>query len=370
MKANAPLWMVSLGQGGGDAAAVGGPDAPTITNPEGGPVISFTAGKAGAAGPTLAWAAVIEPEGPTLTMEVDDPAVGGQVVITDSTPFTDYVVTIYGVNVAGRGKTAKTDSFQLNYNEATGGTLSVVDDYNLSGQKWNVHRFNSGGTFTVTSAPADFRILVVGGGAHGGGGSCGTGQLSCSGYGGGSGGYVEAQQLLTPGDYTITVGGQSGGSSFDSEIVVGGASGRTGGTNGGRDGDPANTGYGPSKPPMTSNITGSDGDYSQPGGSWPREPAANTGHGGGGAQRSGGDYPDGSGNNGASGVVIVAYQVGTSSRREIQQAQELRAAHAAGYQAGHDAGVVEGIQIQQYADAMNSVVAAQLPVDDKDKKPK
>ena len=195
-------------------------------------------------------------------------------------------------------------------NEATGGTIATISNYNGTGETWKTHTFTSSSSLNITKADMPFRVLVVGGGAHGGGGSCGTGQLSCSGYGGGSGGFVDITTDLTVSSKTITVGGQSQGSSISGSISVGGGSGRTGGSNGGRDGDPSNTGYGPSKPPLYSDITGTNSSYSQPGGSWPSERGANTGHGGGGAQRSGGDYPDGSGNNGASGIVVVAYRIG------------------------------------------------------------
>ncbi len=202
MKANAPLWIVSLGQGGGDSAAVGGPGAPIITNPEGGPVISFTAGEEGAGGPTLAYGASIEPEGPTLTVEVDDTTVGGEVVITGSLPFVDYVVTIYGVNVAGRGKSASTDSFQLNYNEADivgAVTLTEVEDYNLTGETWNVAVMTGDATLTVTSSPKKFSLYKVGGG--GGGGGVGP-YYSCGGNGG-AGANSDVVDYLEPGVYTL-----------------------------------------------------------------------------------------------------------------------------------------------------------------------
>ena len=82
MKANAPLWIVSLGQGGGDAAAVGGPGAPNILNPDQGKICHHIhRWREGAAGPTLGYGASIEPEGPTVDVQVTDPSVGGEVAL-------------------------------------------------------------------------------------------------------------------------------------------------------------------------------------------------------------------------------------------------------------------------------------------------
>ena len=91
-----------------------------MTNPEGGSVVAFTSGGEGDGGPTLAYGAEISPNdnGETVTIESDDPTIGGEVVVSGTTPFTDYVVKVYGVNVAGRGNAASTAAFQLNYNEA------------------------------------------------------------------------------------------------------------------------------------------------------------------------------------------------------------------------------------------------------------
>lgn len=81
---------------------------------------------------------------------------------------------------------------------ASGG---VITDYG----EWRVHRFNSSGTFTVsslvgTSLPVDY--LVVGGGGGAG---------MDMGGGGGGGGVLNGKTILTPGSYTITVGGGGAG---------------------------------------------------------------------------------------------------------------------------------------------------------------
>jgi hypothetical protein len=237
MKANAPLWIVSLGQGGGDAAAVGGPGAPVFTD-QGKKVIKFNAGEEGAAGPTLGYGVSIEPEGPTLEVQVTNPSVGGQVVLYDTVPFTDYVVTIYGVNVAGRGKSSSTDPFQLNWNEATGGTVST---FTLSGSTYRRHIFTSSATFNVLSNPQPWDITLIAGG--GGGGAEMGGQPGWS--GGGGGGYfisVGATTLTGGVGVTVGAGGVGGfntaaaGKGGSSTVVGVGSVGGGGGGNRGSDG--------------------------------------------------------------------------------------------------------------------------------------
>jgi hypothetical protein len=394
MKANAPLWIVSLGQGGGDAAAVGGPGAPIITNPEGALVISFTAGEEGAAGPTLGYGASIEPEGPTLTVEVADPAVGGQVVLTETEPFVDYVVTIYGVNVAGRGKAAQTDPFQLNYNEATGGTITIEDDYNDSGQKWAVHTFTASGDFEVVASINPFHALLIGGGGAAASPS-GNGAQGFTGGGGGSGGVLEFDDItLDIGKHSVVVGngavgsatddgngyrgGPGGKSTFAGREVKGGGgggngpwagggvtfnpgggaggsgggggwgngesgggggtlgqgtSGTSGGTQSGNGGAGGGAGDGTSTSPSgggrVSTITGSSVTYAQRYGS--------IGGGGAGPTRSGVKAKDG-----YKGRVIIAYQIGDSSAREIAEAKAKRAARQEAFDRGRDLGWSEG----------------------------
>jgi hypothetical protein len=89
---------------------------------------------------------------------------------------------------------------------ATGGVITDVGE-------WRIHRFNSSGTFTVssligTSLPVEY--LVVAGGGGGG---------MDMGGGGGGGGVLNGKHVLTPGSYTITVG-------------AGGVGAPAGGTNG------------------------------------------------------------------------------------------------------------------------------------------
>ena len=84
---------------------------------------------------------------------------------------TDYIVSISAVNEFGQGEAAFTNSFTIQdlYNEASGGIETIVSDYNGTGERWKIHRFEASGTLSVTSAPNDFRYLVVGAGGSGGG---------------------------------------------------------------------------------------------------------------------------------------------------------------------------------------------------------
>jgi hypothetical protein len=104
---------------------------------------------------------------------------------------------------------------------ATGGVITDVGE-------WRIHRFNSSGTFTLssvigTSLPIEY--LVVGGGGGGG---------MDMGGGGGGGGVLTGKSMLTTGSFTVTVGaggagapagstnGQPGGHQFTISATAGG----------------------------------------------------------------------------------------------------------------------------------------------------
>lgn len=89
---------------------------------------------------------------------------------------------------------------------ATGGVITTVGD-------WRIHRFNSSGTFSISSFAGDsvtVEYLLVGGGGGGG---------MDMGGGGGGGAVINSSTVLGNGSYTITVG-------------AGGAGAPAGGTNG------------------------------------------------------------------------------------------------------------------------------------------
>ena len=106
---------------------------------------------------------------------------------------------------------------------ATGGVITELGD-------WRIHRFNSSGTFTLSSligSSLHVEYLIVGGGGGGG---------MDMGGGGGGGGFLSGKHVLTPGSYTITVGaggtgapaagtnGQPGGHQYTIPATAGGNS--------------------------------------------------------------------------------------------------------------------------------------------------
>jgi hypothetical protein len=135
---------------------------------------------------------------------------------------------------------------------ATGGIITTVGEY-------RVHRFNSSGTFTLSSVRSgslEVEYLIVGGGGGGG---------MDMGGGGGGGGVQNGTTIYTPGTYTITVGaggtgapaagtnGQPGGHQYTIPATAGSASVINGFVaNGGGFGGSSYRGYSPG-------ITGGNG---------------------------------------------------------------------------------------------------------------
>ena len=168
-KINQTTWIVALSTiDSGISNELAEPDFPgivTITNPEGGEIINFTAGTEGSS-PITSYAASVIPSGPTATVVSADLAVGGYVELSDFTFDTDYIVSISAVNEFGQGEAAFTNSFIIQdlYNEASGGTETIVYDYNGTGERWKVHTFESNGTLDIAASPQNFSTLIVAGG--------------------------------------------------------------------------------------------------------------------------------------------------------------------------------------------------------------
>ena len=356
------------------------PPAPIIANKEGGMVVQFISGGSGSAGPTLVYGATITPNDNGETVVVDQ--VNLDVAVQGAAQFTEYVVSVYGVNIAGNGEAAYTLPFQLNYNSASGGIETVVDDYNGTGEQWMVHKFEASGTLSVASAPALFRYLVVGAGGSGGG------KPSPQGGGGGCGGVVDTVGLLSVGDIAITVGvgqnfsqeGEADPSAIDGVVVAGGGfQGGSGyGGAGGNSGSPlTTTGAGGTSSGQTcgggagasANGSGKDGgfgvtttiggsvsqDFAGGGGGGNRGKGTGAGASGGGNARNpngtngtragsggGGSDFDGYGGSGFRGEVVVAYKIGMSTNAQIRLAKEQRSALADGREAGYGEGFTEG----------------------------
>ena len=137
--------------------------------------------------------------------------------------------------------------------EATGGTVSNISGY-------RIHTFTSSGSFQVTGGAGDIEYLVVAGGGKGGDAGWGGG-------GGGAGGLLQGNVSVTPGTYTVTIGG--GGSGSLSRYQTGGSNGS----------NSAISGSGVS-------VTANGGGYgSSAGGSPYGHPGGDGGSGGGAAQR-------------------------------------------------------------------------------------
>ena len=138
-KINQTTWIVALSTiDSGISNELAEPEVPgivTITNPEGGEIINFTAGTEGTS-PITGYVASVIPSGPTATVVSADLAVGGYVELSDFTFDTDYIVSISAVNEFGQGEAAYTNSFDFAspYNSASGGTETIVDDYNGTGE--------------------------------------------------------------------------------------------------------------------------------------------------------------------------------------------------------------------------------------------
>jgi hypothetical protein len=177
----------------------------------------------------------------------------------------------------------------LNFNNATGGTVTTVSNYNGTGVTWRVHTFTSSGTLIVDAGPVPFRVLTAGAGG-GAGGPRGDYY-----YGGGKGGIgvgtINDAHVLTPQSYAVTVGtggagggvggsGSSGGSStINSQVSAGGGGGSVGTAS-----IPTPVPNGPS---VTTDITGTSITY--------------------GSRASANGVSPGSA--GANGKVIIAYEI-------------------------------------------------------------
>jgi len=151
-------------------AAIGTPPPPTITVED---ITNFTfnGNGNGSAGPTLAWGAIIEPEttvAPVVTWK--NPSninEGGYVKVSGTTENVEYVLSIFGVNLAGKGVAAESAPFYANWNNANGGAPTGPYDYD--GRKWKSHTFTSPGTFSVSRNVQNVFNTVVTAGGQGGG---------------------------------------------------------------------------------------------------------------------------------------------------------------------------------------------------------
>jgi hypothetical protein len=117
------------------------------------------------------------------------------------------------------------------YNIATGGTVTTAT---IGGVNYKLHTFTSNDTFTIQAAVKTFNLLLVGGGSNGA-------------TGGGGGGAVQpyTSQTIATGAYPVTVGGVCSASSISgTAFTAAGAAVATGGLNHTNAGGVPGGGYG------------------------------------------------------------------------------------------------------------------------------
>ena len=174
--------------------------------------VVLTAGEGASGVANLSWTASTVGYTTVASYELDQDGVVsdvGDVLLTQVTGLSDGTAYAFKVRAVAaftgeRGAWSNVVSVtpSVPYNDATGGTITTVDDYNGTGEQWRVHTFAANGTLNVTKATQPFRVLVVGGGGTGG-----TGCPNGAGGGGGGGGvYHNAALALTATAHTVTVG--------------------------------------------------------------------------------------------------------------------------------------------------------------------
>ena len=270
-------------------ADTGGPGWAVLSVTDGDPVI-------------VSWPAVTEgpPAGYEIEIDGGAPTDAGNVTAYSATGLSEgehiFRVRPYNADNEYGSWSAPAVGNAVSWNEATGGTLTVVQNYNGTGETWNVHTFTANGDFVVSRASKDFEVCYVGGG----GGGCNGG-----GGGGNSGGGGKGARLAMPiaaGTYPIVIGG--GGSGGDvNDGGDGGATtcfGLTGA--GGTAGHSWGTGYGGMA--IQDSIRGVLDWYGHNPGPRAYTVVGYGGGGGGGAESGNWGY------GGAGGAVVVAYRVG------------------------------------------------------------
>lgn len=210
---------------------------------------------------------------------------------------------------------------------ASGGGL--VSDLTLGGKTYRIHKFTSNSTITFAN-PGTVEYLIVGGGAAGGSGFYGVvSGISYAafyiGNGGDSGKILTGSINVDAKTYSINIGAASSGNGNSSSAFNLTASGGTfnGSAMSPRDGIGASL---VNKNGLQSSIDGTARYYGGGGGAgggsagglggggsgginWSGNPGtANTGGGGGGGQRDNSGFSK-SGGIGASGIIIVRYQI-------------------------------------------------------------
>ena len=108
------------------------------------------------------------------------------------------------------------------FNEATGGTVNTITNYNGSGETWKTHTFSSNSSLSVTSSNMPFRVHVGAGNMGGSSSGCCGG---CCGPGAFGQNIVQDSVNIPVGSHSVTVGNGGGGGPWSASGPIGGARG-------------------------------------------------------------------------------------------------------------------------------------------------
>ena len=216
-------------------------------------------------------------------------------------PYSMVILTKVGV---GMWLVAKGSGGVGNYfNNATGGTVTEVQNYNGTGELWRVHTFTGNGSFEVLDSQQPFRVAAIGGG---GGGR----RHNCHNSGGG-GQFTDTDYTIPVGAHSVSIGGGGNGGSGGAgtycqtgsnggAVSLGSVMTMAGGKAGGTGGE--------NYTERTTNILGSNVTWG--GGSPTNNNGNRPGRGGGAGNGDGGSGGAYYGSRGYRGELIVAYQIG------------------------------------------------------------
>ena len=224
--------------------------------------------------------------------------------ISTTTPFADYQFKVQAKNQQGLSEwSMNSAAAQFNYNKATGGTITTNDNYNGTGEKWQIHTFKSNGTFTVTENPQPFRYMVVAGG------SGGSTEYGAKTYGGQA--VWTNDGTLAVGPHTVTIGNGANGAVRPGDWTTAATGGPGGATKLGTiqaNGSGTNSGITPRN--VTSNISGANVVYGSDNGS-NRNNESSFLPGEAGQKAGAHNTPIGpNGRRGTNGIVVVAFRIG------------------------------------------------------------
>jgi hypothetical protein len=358
-------WLINAGAGGPSPGAV--PSPPKLTAADPGP-----------ASVKLSWEAPADDGGHPLTLYSVEQSTDGTTWtsagstlpserskdVTGLKTGTEYQFRVLAGNMVGLSDPSNVlkGTPKSPFNDAAGGDVTY---YSKDNKFYKVHTFKASSNLVVNNATAlPWRVLVVAGGG-GGGGRAGNNAQGIVGGAGGAGGALEKLISLPAGTQPVGVGtgggggsnsrgGQGGNSSVGDVVATGGGGGgcqyqggggqENGGNGGSGGGGQCASQFG-ARGAGGQGITGQgtngagggeQGSMAQGGGIALKTDITGTmmtvspgSYGSGGAGRGW----DSNGNPGASGVVIVSYEVGEIPKSEVLLSEEAwreRAAREAG----------------------------------------